>query len=95
MKTDQGLVSKLRPWIALGALLAILVAAQADQLMERGSTGKAPGYQTLITHIFRSGDEYLDSDVVSLHESDLVRGLHQGEFQRDHSHHRDRMRGYQ
>jgi hydroxyquinol 1,2-dioxygenase len=25
---------------------------------------KAPGYQTLITHVFRDGDPYLDSDVV-------------------------------
>ncbi|HEY8359187.1 MAG TPA: hydroxyquinol 1,2-dioxygenase, partial [Ramlibacter sp.] len=25
---------------------------------------KAPGYQTLITHVFRNGDEYLDSDAV-------------------------------
>ncbi|MEI9923678.1 MAG: hypothetical protein WDN50_09350 [Bradyrhizobium sp.] len=25
---------------------------------------KAPGYQTLITHVFRDGDLYLDSDAV-------------------------------
>ena len=25
---------------------------------------QAPGYQTLITHVFRAGDKYLDSDVV-------------------------------
>ncbi len=25
---------------------------------------KAPGYETLITHVFRDGDQYLDSDVV-------------------------------
>jgi hydroxyquinol 1,2-dioxygenase len=25
---------------------------------------KAPGYETLITHVFRSGDKYLDSDAV-------------------------------
>ena len=25
---------------------------------------KAPGYQTLITHVFRNGDQYLDSDAV-------------------------------
>jgi hydroxyquinol 1,2-dioxygenase len=25
---------------------------------------KAPGYETLITHVFRDGDEYLDSDAV-------------------------------
>jgi hydroxyquinol 1,2-dioxygenase len=25
---------------------------------------QAPGYRTLITHVFRAGDPYLDSDVV-------------------------------
>jgi hydroxyquinol 1,2-dioxygenase len=25
---------------------------------------QAPGYHTLITHVFRAGDPYLDSDVV-------------------------------
>jgi hydroxyquinol 1,2-dioxygenase len=25
---------------------------------------KAPGYETLITHVFRNGDAYLDSDAV-------------------------------
>jgi hydroxyquinol 1,2-dioxygenase len=25
---------------------------------------RAPGYQTLITHVFRDGDPYLESDVV-------------------------------
>ena len=25
---------------------------------------KAPGYETLITHVFRNGDQYLDSDAV-------------------------------
>ena len=25
---------------------------------------KAPGYETLVTHVFRNGDEYLDSDAV-------------------------------
>jgi hydroxyquinol 1,2-dioxygenase len=25
---------------------------------------QAPGFETLITHVFRSGDPYLDSDVV-------------------------------
>jgi hydroxyquinol 1,2-dioxygenase len=25
---------------------------------------KAPGYETLITHVFRDGDAYLDSDAV-------------------------------
>jgi hydroxyquinol 1,2-dioxygenase len=25
---------------------------------------KAEGYETLITHVFRDGDQYLDSDVV-------------------------------
>ncbi len=25
---------------------------------------KAPGYETLITHVFRAGDRYLDSDAV-------------------------------
>jgi hydroxyquinol 1,2-dioxygenase len=25
---------------------------------------KAPGYETLVTHVFRNGDPYLDSDAV-------------------------------
>jgi hydroxyquinol 1,2-dioxygenase len=25
---------------------------------------KAPGYETLVTHVFRNGDKYLDSDAV-------------------------------
>jgi hydroxyquinol 1,2-dioxygenase len=25
---------------------------------------KAPGYETLVTHVFRNGDGYLDSDAV-------------------------------
>jgi hydroxyquinol 1,2-dioxygenase len=34
---------------------------------------KAPGYQTLVTHLFREGDPYLDSDVVFGVRSSLVR----------------------
>jgi hydroxyquinol 1,2-dioxygenase len=33
---------------------------------------KAPGYETLITHIFREGDKYLDSDAVFGVRSSLV-----------------------
>jgi len=33
---------------------------------------KAPGYETLITHVFRDGDAYLDSDVVFGVRSSLV-----------------------
>jgi hydroxyquinol 1,2-dioxygenase len=33
---------------------------------------KAPGYETLITHIFREGDKYLDSDVVFGVRSSLI-----------------------
>lgn len=33
---------------------------------------KAPGYQTLITHVFRNGDAYLDSDAVFGVRSSLV-----------------------
>ncbi len=25
---------------------------------------QAPGYETLVTHVFRAGDQYLDSDAV-------------------------------
>jgi hydroxyquinol 1,2-dioxygenase len=34
---------------------------------------QAPGYQTLITHVFRNGDPYLDSDVVFGVRASLVR----------------------
>jgi hydroxyquinol 1,2-dioxygenase len=37
---------------------------------------KAPGYETLITHVFRDGDEYLDSDAVFGVRSSLI-----GDFQ--------------
>jgi hydroxyquinol 1,2-dioxygenase len=33
---------------------------------------QAPGYQTLITHVFRDGDKYLDSDVVFGVRSTLI-----------------------
>ncbi|SRR5258706_10207599 len=33
---------------------------------------KAPGYETLITHVFRAGDQYLDSDAVFGVRSSLV-----------------------
>jgi hydroxyquinol 1,2-dioxygenase len=33
---------------------------------------RAPGYQTLVTHIFRDGDPYLDSDVVFGVRSSLI-----------------------
>jgi hydroxyquinol 1,2-dioxygenase len=33
---------------------------------------QAPGYQTLITHVFRGGDKYLDSDVVFGVRSTLI-----------------------
>lgn len=33
---------------------------------------KAPGFQTLVTHIFREGEEYLDSDVVFGVRSSLI-----------------------
>jgi len=32
----------------------------------------APGYETLVTHIFRNGDKYLDSDAVFGVRSSLV-----------------------
>jgi len=32
----------------------------------------APGYQTLVTHLFRAGDPYLDSDAVFGVKSSLV-----------------------
>jgi len=36
---------------------------------------KAPGYETLITHVFRDGDPYLDSDVVFGVRSSLVTAI--------------------
>jgi hydroxyquinol 1,2-dioxygenase len=33
---------------------------------------KAPGYETLVTHVFRNGDKYLDSDVVFGVRSSLI-----------------------
>lgn len=33
---------------------------------------KAPGYETLVTHVFRSGDRYLDSDAVFGVRSSLI-----------------------
>jgi len=33
---------------------------------------KAPGYETLVTHVFRSGDKYLDSDAVFGVRSSLI-----------------------
>jgi hydroxyquinol 1,2-dioxygenase len=33
---------------------------------------KAPGYETLVTHVFRRGDKYLDSDAVFGVRSSLV-----------------------
>jgi hydroxyquinol 1,2-dioxygenase len=33
---------------------------------------QAPGYQTLVTHVFRDGDEYLDSDAVFGVRSSLI-----------------------
>ncbi|MCK9508199.1 MAG: intradiol ring-cleavage dioxygenase [Pigmentiphaga sp.] len=33
---------------------------------------KAPGYETLITHVFRNGDQYLDSDAVFGVRSSLI-----------------------
>ena len=33
---------------------------------------QAPGYETLTTHVFRSGDPYLDSDVVFGVRSSLI-----------------------
>ena len=36
---------------------------------------RAPGYETLTTHVFRDGDAYLDSDVVFGVRSSLVTGI--------------------
>lgn len=36
---------------------------------------KAPGYETLVTHIFREGDEYLDSDAVFGVRQSLIRAI--------------------
>lgn len=36
----------------------------------------APGYQTLITHVFRNGDQYLDSDAVFGVRSTLITDWH-------------------
>jgi len=36
---------------------------------------KAPGHETLITHVFREGDPYLDSDVVFGVRSSLVSSI--------------------
>jgi hydroxyquinol 1,2-dioxygenase len=33
---------------------------------------QAPGYQTLVTHVFRDGDRYLDSDAVFGVRSSLI-----------------------
>lgn len=33
----------------------------------------APGYETLVTHVFEAGDKYLDSDVVFGVKDSLVR----------------------
>jgi hydroxyquinol 1,2-dioxygenase len=33
---------------------------------------KAPGYETLVTHVFRNGDKYLDSDAVFGVRSSLI-----------------------
>jgi hydroxyquinol 1,2-dioxygenase len=33
---------------------------------------EAPGYERLITHVFRSGDQYLDSDAVFGVRSSLI-----------------------
>ncbi len=38
----------------------------------------APGYQTLVTHVFLAGDQYLDSDVVFGVKDSLVRALEPG-----------------
>jgi hydroxyquinol 1,2-dioxygenase len=35
----------------------------------------APGFETLVTHVFIAGDEYLDSDVVFGVKDSLIRGL--------------------
>jgi hydroxyquinol 1,2-dioxygenase len=33
----------------------------------------APGYETLVTHVFSAGDEYLDSDAVFGVKNSLIR----------------------
>jgi hydroxyquinol 1,2-dioxygenase len=35
----------------------------------------APGYETLVTHVFIAGDQYLDSDVVFGVKDSLIRAL--------------------
>ena len=35
----------------------------------------APGYETLVTHVFIEGDKYLDSDVVFGVKDSLIRKL--------------------
>ena len=40
---------------------------------------KAPGYETLITHVFRDGDRYLDSDAVFGVRQSLVTPWTQGD----------------
>ena len=35
----------------------------------------APGYKTLVTHVFAAGDEYLDSDVVFAVKDSLIRNF--------------------
>jgi hydroxyquinol 1,2-dioxygenase len=39
----------------------------------------APGYERLITHVFRDGDEYLDSDAVFGVRSSLIADWHRHE----------------
>jgi hydroxyquinol 1,2-dioxygenase len=47
--------------------------------LQRVSTAKddrvrqAPGHQTLVTHVFAAGDQYLDSDVVFGVKDSLIR----------------------
>ena len=40
---------------------------------------KVPGYETLVTHVFADGDEYLDSDAVFGVKSSLVTGFERHE----------------
>ncbi len=40
---------------------------------------KAPGYKTLITHVFKEGDRYLDSDAVFGVKSSLITGFERHE----------------
>jgi hydroxyquinol 1,2-dioxygenase len=39
----------------------------------------APGYETLVTHVFLAGDQYLDSDVVFGVKDSLIRAIERGE----------------